>query len=97
MFAICRNKALCVAVSVLNNCIMARNSVANMVIGASDVGGAAGGIGDVTRGSVEVALGIDGAARASGTDSVGSLSSYACLSCAGTIDAGIGGATLGAE
>lgn len=55
MSLICRNRALCVAVSVLNNYIMARNSVAVMVIGASDVGGAVGGIGDVAGGSVEVA------------------------------------------
>ena len=55
MFVIYRNRALCVMVNVLNKCIMARNSVANMVIRASDVGGAVGGIGDVAGGSVEVA------------------------------------------
>ena len=55
MSLICRNRTLCIAVSVLNNCIMARNFVAVMVIGASDVGGAVGGIGDVAGGSVEVA------------------------------------------
>ena len=79
MSAICRNRALCLVVSVLNKCTMARNSMANMVIEASDVGGAAGGTGDVARGSVEVASGIDGAAGAGGTDSIGSSSCCACL------------------
>ena len=55
MSFICQNRALCVAVSVLNNCIMARNSVAVMVIRASNVGGAIGGIGDVAGGLVDVA------------------------------------------
>ena len=55
MFAICRNRALYVAVSVLNNSTMARNSVPNMVIKSSDVGGAVGGTGGVAGGSVEVA------------------------------------------
>ena len=72
MFVIYRNRALCVMVNVLNKCIMARNSVANMVIRASDVGGAVGGIGDVAGGSIEVASSIDGAVGASGTDSEGS-------------------------
>ena len=73
MSLICRNRTLCIAVSVLNNCIMARNFVAVMVIGASDVGGAVGGIGDVAGGSVEVTSGIGGAG-VSGTDSVRSSS-----------------------
>ena len=72
MSTICRNKALCIAVSVSNKFIMARNSVIDMVIGASDVGDAVGGIGDVAGGSIEVASSIDGAVGASGTDSEGS-------------------------
>ena len=52
---------------------MARNSIADMLIGASDVGGAAGGTGYVAGGSVEVASGIDGAAGAGGIKSEGSL------------------------
>ena len=43
MVAICQNKALCVMVSVWNICTMTRNSVAEMVMKASDVKGAAGG------------------------------------------------------
>ena len=79
MSAICRNKALCIVVSVLNKCTMARNSVVDVVIEASDVGGAAGGTGGVAGGSVEVASGIDGAVGAGGTDSMGSSSYCACL------------------
>ena len=55
MSVICRNRALCVAVSVLNKFIMAQNSMPDTVIKSSDVGGAVGGIGDVAGGSVEVA------------------------------------------
>ena len=69
MSAICRNKALCVVVSVWNKCTMARNSVAKIVMEASDVEGAIGGTRGVARGSVEVASGIGGAG-AGGTDSV---------------------------
>ena len=97
MSAICRNRALCIAVNVLNNCIMARNFVAVMVIGASDVGGAVGGTRDVAEGSVEVALGIDGAARAGGIDYEGSWSCCACSAYDGIGDAGLGGAASGAE
>ena len=52
MSAICRNRALCVAVNVLNSCIMARNSMPDTVIKFSDVGGVAGGTGGVAGGSV---------------------------------------------
>ena len=83
MSTICRNKALCIAVSVSNKFIMARNSVIDMVIGASDVGDAVGGTRGVVGGSIKVGSGIDGAAGASGTDSVGSSSYYACSTCAG--------------
>ena len=76
---------------------MARNFVAVMVIGASDVGGAVGGTRDVAEGSVEVALGIDGAARAGGIDYEGSWSCCACSAYAGIGDAGLGGAASGAE
>ena len=48
-------RALCVAVSVLNNSTMARNFMPDTVIKSSDVGGAAGGTGGVAGGSVEVA------------------------------------------
>ena len=95
MSLICRNRALCVAVSVLNNYIMARNSVAVMVIGASDVGGAVGGIGDVVGGSVEVASSIGGVVGAGGTDSLGSSS--CCSACGGIGDADLGGVATGAE
>ena len=55
MSTICRNRALCVAVSVLNNSTMARNSEPDTVTKSSDVGAAAGGTGGVAGGSVEVA------------------------------------------
>ena len=97
MFAIFRNRALCVAVSVLNKCIMARNSMANMVIGASNVGGAAGGIGDVGGGLIEVVTSIDDAAGVGGTDFEGSSSCCAYSACAGIGDAGLGGATSSVE
>ena len=74
---------------------MARNSVADMVMEASDIEGAAGGTGGVTRESVEVTLGIGGAVGPSGIDSTGS-SSY-CSVCGGTRDAGLAGVATGAE
>ena len=92
MSAICQNIALCVVVSVLNKCTMARNSMADMVIEAFDVGGIAGGIG----GSVEVALGIGGV-EAGGIELAGSSSCCACSAWAGTGDAGLGGAATGVE
>ena len=52
MAAICKNKALCVVVSVWNVCTMARNSVVEMVMEASDVEGAAGGSAGVVGGVV---------------------------------------------
>ena len=55
MSAIYQTRALCVVVSVLNKCTMARNSVPDTVIKSSDVGGAGGGVEGVARGSVEVA------------------------------------------
>ena len=88
MSAICQNRALCVVVSVLNKCTMARNSMADMVIEASDVGGIVGGIG----GSIEVALGIGGV-EAGGIELMGSSSSCACSAWASTGDAGLGAAT----
>ena len=95
MSAIYQTRALCVVVSVLNKCTMARNSVVDVVIEASDVGGAAGGTGGVAEGSVEVASGIDGAAGACGTDSTGN-SSY-CSACGDTRDASLGGVATGVE
>ena len=76
---------------------MARNSMADMVIEASDVGGAAGGTRDVVEGLVEVVLGIDGAVGASGIESTGSSSCCVCLAYAGTRDDGLSGAASGAE
>ena len=90
MSAIYQTRALCVVVSVLNKCTMARNSMADMVIKASDVGGIAGG------GSVEVALGIGGV-EAGGTELAGSSSCCACSAWAGTGDAGLSGAATGVE
>ena len=55
MFAICRNKAFYVAVSVLNNYTMARNFEPNAMIKSSDVSGVAGRTGGVVGGSIEVA------------------------------------------
>ena len=55
MFAICRNRALCVVVNVWNKCTMARNSMADMMMEASDVGGTVGGTGGVAGGLVVVA------------------------------------------
>ena len=52
MVAICWNKALCVVVSVWNVCTMARNSVAEMVMKASDIEGATGGTAGVVGGAV---------------------------------------------
>ena len=69
MSTICRNKAVCVVVSVWNVCTMAQNSTAKMVIEASDVEGAAGGTGGVVGGTVEVASGISGVG-AGGTNSM---------------------------
>ena len=103
MSTIYQNRALCVVVSVLNKCTMTRNSMTDMVIEASDVGGAAGGTRGVVGGSIEVASGIDGAAgaddaaRTGGTDYVGCLSYYGCSVYGGTGDTGLGGAAIGAE
>ena len=105
MSAICRNRALCVMVSVLNKCTMAQNSVADMVIEVSNVGGATSGIGGVARGSVDVASSIDGdgvvrigdAAGTSGTNSMGCSSYCGCSVCGGTGDAGLGSTTTGVE
>ena len=55
MSAICWNRSLCIAVSVLNNYTMARNFVPDTVIKCSDIGGAAGGTRDIAGGSIEVA------------------------------------------
>ena len=68
-----------------------------MVNEASDVEGATGGKRGVTGGSVEMTSGIDGAARTSGIDSVGSSSYCSCSACTSTRDAGLGGAASGAE
>ena len=94
MSVICRNNVVCVVVSVWNVCTMARNSVAEMVMEASDVEGAAGGTGGVV--GVEVASGIGGVG-VGGTDSVGSASCYAYSTCGGTGGVGLGGAPRGAE
>ena len=96
MSTIYQNKALCVVVSVWNKCPMAQNSMAEMVMEASNVEGAASGIGGVVRGSIEVASAISGAG-AGGTDSVGSSSCYACSACGGNGGAGLGRAPRGAE
>ena len=82
MFSIYRNKALCVIVSVWKKCTMARNSMEDMVMEASDVGGTTGGIGGVTGGTVEVASSISGVG-VGGTDSVGSSFCCACSACGG--------------
>ena len=74
MCAICWNRALCVAVSVLNKYTMAQNSMADMVIEASDVGGAVSGTRGVVGGSIKVASSIDAAVGAGGIDFVGSSS-----------------------
>ena len=55
MSLIFRNKASCVALSVLNNNTMPRNSEPEMVIKSYDGGGTTGGTGGVTGGSVEAA------------------------------------------
>ena len=52
MTTICQNKALCVVVSVWNVCTMARNSVVEMVMEASDVEGASDGTVRVVEGAV---------------------------------------------
>ena len=75
---------------------MARNSVVEMVIEASNVEGASGGTTRVVGGVVEVASGIGGVG-VGGTNSMGSSSCYACSACGGTKDAGLGGAPRGAE
>ena len=67
----------------------------DMVMEASDVGGAAGGIGGVAGGSVEVASSIGGATGVGGTNSVGNSSCY--LTCGGPGDAGLASAATGAE
>ena len=95
MSAIYQNKTLCVLVSVWNKCTMAQNSMADMVMEASDVGGATGGTRGVVRGTVEVASGIGGAAGEGGTNSVGSSS--CCSACGATGDASLGGGATGAE
>ena len=55
MSLIFRNRASCVAFSVLNNSTMPRNSEPEMVINSYDGGGTAGGTGGVAGGSVEAA------------------------------------------
>ena len=96
MLAICRNKALCVVVSVWNKCTMTRNSVAKIVMEASDVEGATGGTRGVAGGSVEVDSGIGGVG-AGGTDSVGRSSCCAYLACGGTGGASLSRAPRGFE
>ena len=61
---------------------MARNSMEDMVMEASDVGGTTGGIGGVTGGTVEVASSISGVG-VGGTDSVGCSSYGAFLAYSG--------------
>ena len=63
------------ALSVLNNNTMPRNSKPDMVLKSCDGGSATGGIGGVAGGSVEAARGINGAVGVDGIDSVG------CSSC----------------
>ena len=50
-----RNRASCVALSVLNNNTMPRNSKPEMVIKSYDGGGTTGGTGGVAGGPVEAA------------------------------------------
>ena len=76
MFAIFQNRALSIAVSVLNNYTMARNFEPNAMIKSSDVSGVAGRTGGV------VGMG--------GIDSMGYSFYCACLGCAGTGHAGLG-------
>ena len=52
MSAICQNKVVCVVVSVWNVCTIARNSVAEMAMEASDVERAFGGMIEVVGGAV---------------------------------------------
>ena len=96
MAAIYWNKAVCVVVSVWNVCTMARNSVAEMVMEASDVEGASDETTGVVGGAVKVASSI-GAAGAGGTNFVGSSSCCACSAYGGTGGAGLGGTSRGAE
>ena len=55
MSLIFRNRVSCVAISVLNNNTMPRNSEPDMVIKPCDGRGAVGGTGGVVGGSEEVA------------------------------------------
>ena len=96
MLAIYRNKALCVVVNVWNKCTMARNSVVEIVMEASNVKGATDGIAGVVGGKVEVTSGIGGVG-ACGIDSVGSSSCCACSAYGGIGGAGLGGAPRGTE
>ena len=75
---------------------MARNSVAEMVMEASNVEDASGGTTGVVGGAEQVASSV-GAVRAGGTDSMGSSSCCACLACGGAGGTGLGGALRGAE
>ena len=73
---------------------MAQNFVAEMVIKASDVEDAAGGVAKVVGGVAVVVSStsiVVGVVEAGGTVSVGGSSYYACSSC-GTIGAAICGA-----
>ena len=70
---------------------MARNSVVEMVIEASNVEGVSGGTTRVVGGVVEVASGIGGAAGAGGTDSVGNSSCCGYSACGGIRGAGLSG------
>ena len=96
MSAIFQNKAVCVVVSVWNVCTMARNSMAEMVMEASDVEGASDETTGVVGGAIKVASSI-GAAGAGGTDSVGSSSCCAFSACGGIGGTSLGGALRGAE
>ena len=55
MSLIFRNRASCMALSVLNNNTMPQNSEPKMVIKSYDGEGTTGGTGGVARGSVEAA------------------------------------------
>ena len=91
MSLIFRNRVSCVALSVLNNNTIPRNSEPEMVIKTCDGGGTVGGTGGVAGGSVKAAWGIDGAVGVNGIDYVGCSSCCAWSSYAGTGGTGLGG------
>ena len=97
MSLICRNRASCVAFSVLNNSTMARKSKPNTMTKSPDGGGTTSGTWGIAGGSVEVTWGIEDAVGMSGIESVGRSSCCVWSAYAGTRDAGLVGAVSGAD